>query len=587
MPYGKYIRKYWKGFSLAIFFLMLEAAADLMMPTLLAMIIDRGVANRDMDEVLRLGGIMLIITAVGAIAASMRNVLAVLVSQRFGTELRSDLFRKIQSLSFQEMNRFERASLITRMTNDITIVQNFVGGLMRIFVKAPMLGIGALILAIRLNAGLAVVLGLVVPIVAVLVIISMRIGFKRYMKVQQSLDRINSAVREYLGGVRVVKAFNRFTHEVERFQKTNEEQRHVSVQAMLTMAIFNPLIMLTVNLAVVAILWVGGSWINNGNSSTQVGELVAFINYMTQILFALMMVSMVFNMFVRARAGTSRINEVFARTSGMGDQLGGGEQLGKEASGRIDFEQVDFSYPDTTGLPVLRGVSFTCLPGQTVSIIGSTGSGKSTLAQLIPRFYDASSGRVRMDGIDVSRIDPATLREQIAIVPQKTMLFSGSILDNIRWGREDATQAEVEEAARLAQAHDFIAALPEGYESRLGQRGVNLSGGQKQRIAIARALIRKPRILILDDCTSALDTTTESRIKEGLREYAQGMTCLMIAQRITSVMDADQIVVLDVGEVVGTGTHKTLLRDCEVYQEIYKSQIGKELDAYVQGISNG
>ncbi|MFS0726863.1 ABC transporter ATP-binding protein [Paenibacillus sp. 1P07SE] len=586
MPYGKYIRKYWKGFTLAVFFLM-EAAADLMMPTLLAMIIDRGVANRDMDEVLRLGGIMLLITAGGAVAASMRNILAVIVSQRFGTELRSDLFRKIQSLSFQEMNRFERASLITRMTNDITIVQNFVGGLMRIFVKAPMLGIGALILAIRLNAGLAVVLGVVVPIVAVLVIISMKIGFKRFMKVQQSLDRINSAVREYLGGVRVVKAFNRYTHEVERFHETNEEQRHVSVQAMLTMAVFNPLIMLTVNLAVVAILWIGGTWVNSGSSSTQVGELVAFINYMTQILFALMMVSMVFNMFVRARAGTARINEVFAGGNHADREPGRDLPDLQRLSGRIDFEQVAFAYPDTSGLPVLRGVTFTALPGQTISLIGSTGSGKSTLAQLVPRFYDTGSGTVRVDGIDVTRIDPGALREQIAIVPQKTMLFSGSILDNIRWGREEATLAEVEAAARLAQAHDFISALPEGYESRLGQRGVNLSGGQKQRIAIARALIRKPRILILDDCTSALDTTTESRIKEGLRQYARDMTCLMIAQRITSVMDADLIVVLDVGEVVGAGTHESLMAECAVYQEIYQSQIGKELEAHVQGVTNG
>ncbi|GBF74440.1 hypothetical protein PA598K_02784 [Paenibacillus sp. 598K] len=658
MPYAKYIRKYWKGFSLAVFFLMLEAAADLMMPTLLALIIDRGIAGKDMDEVLRLGGIMLLITAVGAVAASMRNILAVLVSQRFGTELRSDLFRQIQSLSFQEMNSFERASLITRMTNDITIVQNFVGGLMRIFVKAPMLGLGALILAIRLNAELAIILGVVVPIVAALVILSMRIGFKRYMRVQQSLDRINGAVREYLGGVRVVKAFNRFAHESARFRKTNEEQRDVSVQAMLTMAIFNPLIMLTVNLAVVAILWVGGTWAAGAGSSTQVGELVAFINYMTQILFALMMVSMVFNMFVRARAGTERINEVFARggqaaqtatpnrdgaadgryggsadsdgeTRQMGpngqslirgtgastrdeeemDRLGGssermaatqgqanrssepaGGSLGRvegAQSGAIAFERVSFAYPGTTGLPVLREVSFACQPGQTVSVIGSTGSGKSTLAQLIPRFYDADSGTVRLDGVDTRRIDPAALREQIAIVPQKTMLFSGSIADNIRWGREDATKEEIETAARLAQAHDFITALPEGYDALLGQRGVNLSGGQKQRLAIARALIRQPRVLILDDCTSALDTTTESRIKEGLRDYAKGMTCLMIAQRITSVMDADLIVVLDVGEVVGLGTHASLMESCPVYQEIYQSQIGKEMDSHVQGATRG
>jgi ATP-binding cassette subfamily B multidrug efflux pump len=581
MPYLKYIRKYWKGFLLAIFFLTIEAAADLAMPTILAVIIDKGVANQDLDYVLRMGGVMLLITAVGAVAASMRNVIAVYVSQKFGAELRSDLFRKIQSLTFENIDKFERASLITRMTNDITVVQHFVGGLMRIFVKAPLLGIGAMILAVRLNPDLSVVFAVVVPIVAILVAFNMKIGFKRFMKVQQSLDKVNSAVREYLSGVRVVKAFNRFEYEVEKFDKTNEEQRERSVHAMRAMAVFNPAIMLTVNLGVVAIIWIGGMWINNGQMQhTQVGEIVAFINYMTQILFALMMISMVFNMFVRARASTIRIGEVFSQVNTMTwDET---QSIKEAPQGRVDFDNVSFSYAGTSGPPVLKNVSFTCSPGETIAIIGSTGAGKSSLVGLIPRFYDTVEGCVRVDGTDVKIIDPAKLRESIAIVPQKRTLFSGTILENIRWGDEEASEEEARQAAQMAEADEFISRLPEGYHSRLGQQGVNLSGGQKQRVSIARALIRKPRILILDDCTSAVDTATEARIKEALKRYAKDLTCIIIAQRITSVMDADKIVVMDLGEIAGIGTHDDLMRDCPIYQEIFQSQIGKELQANVK-----
>ncbi|MCI3922993.1 ABC transporter ATP-binding protein/permease [Paenibacillus sp. TRM 82003] len=584
MPYRKYARKYWKGFLLAIFFLTLETAADLMMPTLLADVIDHGVGNGDLDYVLRMGGLMLLITAGGAVAASLRNVLAVVVSQRFGAELRADLFRKIQALSFEHIDKYERASLITRMTNDITVVQNFFGGLMRIFVKAPLLGIGALILAINLNADLSLIFAVVVPIVAVLVAVNMKIGFTRFMKVQQSLDRVNGAVREYLAGVRVVKAFNRFSYEIDKFRATNEEQKERSVHAMRAMAIFNPLIMLTVNLGVVAILWVGGRWVDSGvMQSNQVGELVAFINYMTQILFALMMVSMVFNMFVRARASTKRIDEVFDERDAMErrpDEGSAAENAEPPVqAGRIDFVNVDFAYAG--GADVLKRVSFSCLPGETVGIIGSTGAGKSSLVNLIPRFYDVTAGAVMLDGTDVRELEPAAIRRSIAVVPQKSTLFTGTVADNIRWGDETATMGELEAASRMAQAHEFIERFPEGYESRLGPRGVNLSGGQKQRVSIARALVRKPRILILDDCTSAVDNATEAKIKEALRAYAQGLTCLLIAQRITSVMDADKIVVLDQGEVVGIGKHEELLRGNKVYREIFQSQIGKELQAHV------
>lgn len=570
----KYSRKHGKMFVVAILFVTIEALADLTLPTVMAHIIDSGVTAKRLEVVWRLGGLMLLITAAGAVAAATRNIVASRVSQKFGAELRADLFRQIQSLSFAGIDRFERASLITRLTNDVTQVQNFVNGLMRIFVKAPLLGIGALVMATLLNPHLAVVPAIVVPVVALLIALNMKVGFSRFLLVQKALDRVNGAMREYLSGVRVVKAFNRFEHEVDKFEDANAAYRFRSIGVMRAMAIFNPAIMLTVNFGIVAVIWLGALRVNNGQM--QVGHIVAFINYMTQVLFALMTVSMVFNMLIRARASVARIGEVFAQESAAGGHAGALAQTDGAMKGRIDFEDVSFSYGGADGTPVLKRVTFSCLPGETVGIIGSTGSGKSTLVGLIPRFYDALSGFVRVDGVDVSQIDPRELRERIAIVPQKTVLFTGTVLDNIRWGQEEATEADIEHAAKMAEAHDFIAAYPEGYRIRLGQRGVNLSGGQKQRVSIARALVRKPDILILDDCTSAVDVATEARIKAAIKQYAESMTCLIIAQRITSVMDADKIVVIDDGQVVGIGTHETLLATCTVYQEIFQSQVGKE-----------
>jgi ATP-binding cassette subfamily B protein len=570
---AKYIQKYWKSFSLAVLFLTFEAISDLLMPTIMAKIIDVGVAGRDIGYVLKMGGLMLLITLFGAIAASTRSILASNVSQNFGSELRSDLYKKIQTLSFKNIDRFERASLITRLTNDVTQVQVFANGLMRIFVKSPLLAIGGLIMATRLNLQLSVVLIVVVPIVALFIILNLRLGFPMFSKVQKALDRVNGVMREYLSGVRVVKAFNRFDVEVNKFEKTNEEFKKQSISATRLMAVFSPAIMLTVNLGIVAVLWIGGYGVTNGN--VQVGHIIAFINYMTQILFSLMMISMVFNMFVRAKTSAVRIGEVFSQEDDL--TWAEGQNPAPVEKGRIEFSNVSFSYEGTSGEPVLKNINLSISPGETVGIIGSTGSGKSTLVGLIPRFYDVSAGNIKVDGEDIHLVDPKRLREKIAFVPQKTILFTGSVEENIKWGKEDASTEEILKAAEIAGAHDFISASPEGYQTRIGQGGVNFSGGQKQRLSIARALIKNPEILILDDSTSAVDVTTEARIKEGLKKYAKGLTCLLIAQRITSIIDADKIVVMDHGEIVGNGKHEELLRDCRVYQEIYQSQVGKEV----------
>ncbi len=570
----KYVRKYGKMFSVAVLFLMLEAFCDLLQPTIMSKVIDEGVATGSMNKVFALGGFMLLVTGIGALSATIRNIVSSHVSQRFGAELRSDLFRQIQSLSFEHMDRFDRASLVTRLTNDVTQVQNFMNGLMRFFVKAPLLGLGALIMALRLDIHLSVVLIVVVPIVAVLILLNMKIGFPFFIRVQRALDRVNSVMREYLSGVRVVKAFNRFDYEVDKFGAANDDLEQRSTTSMRVMSAFGPGISLVVNFGIIAVLWLGGLRVDN--NQMRVGSIIAFINYMTQILFALMMISNVFNMFVRAKASAGRIGEVMAEESGM---PGEGADKAPEAAerGRIDFEDVGFAYAESAGDPVIRGFTLTCLPGQTIGIIGSTGAGKTSLVHLIPRFYDATSGRVKVNGIDVREMDPKKLRETIAIVPQKIMLFTGTVEDNLRWGKEEASEEELIRAARMAEAHEFIMASPEGYGSRIGQGGVNFSGGQKQRLSIARALVRQPEILILDDCTSAVDVATEGRIKEALRTYAKGLTCILIAQRITSVMDADRIVVMDRGEIAGSGTHEELMQDCRVYQEIYKSQMGKEM----------
>ena len=568
-----YVPGYAKPFSIAVLFLSLEALCDLLQPTIMSKVIDQGVANRDLSLVLRLGGLMLLVTLFGAGAAVGRNFLSSLVSQRFGTRLRSDLYRKIQALSFQDIDRFDTASLVTRLTNDVTQVQNFVNGTMRIFVKAPLLAIGGIVMAMILNARMALILLAVVPIVAGLIALSIRTGYPFFRRIQQSLDKVNGITREYLAGVRVVKAFNRFDHEIARFAGANEELSSSTSKALRVMALFSPGIALTVNLGIVCVLWLGGWRVAGG--TMKVGQVIAFVNYMTQILISLMMIGFIFNIFVRARASAERIGEVMAAEIPLSEQPASGAESGG-TGGDITFEQVSFAYGG--GEEVLRDVSFTCRAGSTLGIIGSTGSGKTSLVNLIPRFYEATRGTIRVGGIDIRALATGGLRARIALVPQRTILFTGTILDNLRWGAEAASMEAIERATRAAQAHEFITGFQEGYLTVLGRGGVNLSGGQKQRIAIARALVRDPEILILDDSMSAVDMVTEEKITCALQAGDGSRTTILIAQRITSVRDLEQILVLDEGQIAGLGCHDELLATCAVYQDIYRSQIGREDD---------
>lgn len=572
---GPYIRRYLWPFLAALACLGVESVCDLLQPTIMARVVDTGVAARDIGVVLRLGFLMLSVAAVGAGGATGRNILSSIVSYQFGAQLRADLFHRISSFSFTELDAFDTASLITRQTNDVTQVQAFVNGVMRIFAKAPILAIGGLVMAIALEPGLAVVLAVAVPLSAGLITVNLLTGFPRFRRMQEGLDRVNSVTREYLGGIRVVKAFGQEQGEVRRFADANGELTAASTFALRVMAFFGPAIQLFMNLGIVAVLWIGG--FRSAGSPLQVGKIIAFINYMTQILFSLNMISGIITSFVRAKASWDRVASVLG-TSASEPFSRAPAVIHRWTDDRpsVRFKDVFFAYPSSEGRFVLEGVDLECEPGRLTAVIGPTGAGKSSLVSLVPRFYEPTRGNVYLGSHDVRQIDLRQLRQRISLVPQKTVLFTGTIAENLRWGRGEATNEELEDAARTASAHEFITGFPGGYQSILGQGGVNLSGGQKQRLAIARALVRKPDVLILDDCTSSVDSITEAEILGALRRYSSAVTCILITQRISAAAAADRVLVLDEGKPVGRGTHQTLVRDCEVYRDICIAQLGRE-----------
>lgn len=566
----KYINRYKKQYFIATSIIFLETLVDVVSPTIMSLIIDKGVRNRDMDYIFKLGGLMIFITLLGAIFAVTRNIYSSKVSQGFGADLREDLYIKIQGFSFDNIDRFQDASLITRLTNDVNQVQNFSHGMMRIFVKAPIRLIGAVIMAFLLDYKMGLILIGTIPIGGAVIILNLKLSYPIFKKMQIALDKVNGVMREYLAGIRVVKAFNRFNYERNRFKQVNDNLRDSTLKGMRIVAVFNPLVGLIADIGILVILWVGGIRVNNAN--IEVGKVMAFVNYMLMVHFSLRMMTRVLNMYTRARASAERIGEVFAEKNTI-FETPSPVRL-NNIKGHVEFEHVYFKYHSNWKY-VLEDINFSINSGEMLGIIGSTGSGKTSLINLIPRFYDVNEGKVKIDGIDVKKMDLNQLRDSIAIVPQKSLLFTGSILDNIKWGYEEASFEEVVKVSKIAQAHDFITSFNEGYNTYVGQGGVNLSGGQKQRISIARALIKKPSILILDDSTSAVDLITEKEIREGLKGFLKDTTTILIAQRITTVMDTDKILVMDNDRIVGIGTHEELLKNCQVYMDIYSSQIGK------------
>ena len=568
--YRRYFRKYRMLFFTAVTFVFLESMCDLLQPTIMARIIDDGVRKGEVQIVLELGLLMLFITALGAVFAAVRNILATQVSQRFGKDLREDLFSKIMNFSEESADRIDSGSLITRMTNDTAQSVQFVNGMMRIFFKAPVTGIGSMILAVALSPNLSLVLFLVVGIVSLLITVSMKMSYRRFAKVQTAMDRLNLVIQEYLMGIRLVKAFGRQRHEEEKFEESNADLEKKGISSQVIVAYFAPVLSLVVSIGIALVLYIGSIFFMRGE--IEVGKVAAFISYMTQILTSIIMITNIFNTFVRTKASTERISEIFSAKSDLdeGDGTLSGEGM------KVEFQEVSFAYPEGSGRFALENLSFTVERGETLAVIGPTGSGKSTLAWLLLRFYDVTEGKILLDGTDIREVNISRLRETMSLSSQKTMLFSGSVRENIGWGEKAISLERVVQAARTAEAHDFIEKMEKGYDSQIMQGAVNLSGGQKQRISIARALAKKSGLLILDDSTSALDAVTDAKVRKGIRAFSPEKTTIIITQRIGTALGADRILVLSHGKSAGFGSHEDLMENCEIYRELYISQIGED-----------
>ena len=566
--------KYLKGPAifyaiLAPILMLLEVAMDLTLPTMLSNIVDIGIANSDINYVLTAGAKMILFAFLGLIGGVGCSIFSTIAAVNLGQNLRDGLFAKIQSLSFLELEHFKTSSLITRLTNDITQVQTMVMMGLRILVRAPLLCIGGLWMAYRLSQSLSIVFVITIPIILIFVAIVMSKSFPLFKTMQEKIDKVNNVMRENLLGVRVIKAFTMEHKQRDRFNEANDDLMSQSIRAQKIMIILNPVVMLLVNFSVIGVLWYGGYLVQDGLLET--GKIMAFINYLTQIMMSMMMVIMISMNFSRAKASADRINEVFATNSSIQEN----EKTAELTNYDIEFKNVSFKYHEHSE-EVLKDISFKIKQGNQVGIIGGTGSGKSSLVNLIPRLYDVSEGEVLIGGQNVKTLSLSELRDKIGVVLQESILFSGTIASNFKFGYHEATQDELDDAAKDAQAMEFIQAKEDGYETVVEQRGKNLSGGQKQRVSIARTLIRDPKILILDDSSSALDMATESKLQRAIKERMKESTVIMIAQRISAVMDADQIIVLDQGEISGIGTHEELLKTNEIYRSIAISQLGEE-----------
>lgn len=547
-----------------------QSMADLFLPTLMADIIDNGVVKGNIPYIWEIGAWMLLISALGAVAAITASFYSSKAAMGMGRDLRRKVFNHVEKFSLQEFDEVGTASLITRTTNDITQIQQVVIMLLRMVISAPIMLTGGLIMAISKDAKLSLVIVAAMPVLVGAILLILKKGVPLFQEVQKRLDRLNLVLRENLTGIRVVRAFNRETEEKARLQKANRDLTDVSIRVNKIMAFMMPIMMLVMNLTVVGVIWFGGIRIDNGGM--QIGDLMAYIQYVMMIMFALVMASMMFMMVPRAAVSAKRINEVLDMKPAFQDL--GNEKADRER-GTLEFDNVTFSYPGAEE-PALSNISFKAKPGEITAIIGGTGSGKSTLINLIPRFYDISEGAIRVNGVDIRQATQDEVRSKLGFVPQKAILFTGSIADNIRFGKPDATPAELEHAASIAQATEFINGLKEGYDTDIEQGGSNLSGGQKQRLAIARALVRKPDIYIFDDSFSALDFKTDAKLRAALKDETKDATVLLVAQRVSTVVDADRIIVLEKGRMAGMGTHEELMKNNEVYREIAYSQLSEE-----------
>ena len=573
--YKKYITPYLSAFVIGPLMMLTEVAGEVMLPKFMSMIINNGVADRNLAYIGKMGALMVLTVLFMAVGGILGAYFSAKASISFTSDMRNDLFRKVQQFSFENIDGYSTGSLVTRLTNDVQQVQNVLMMGLRMALRAPGMFLGALIMAFLMNRRLAVIILIVIPLLLAAIILILKTAFPRFGEMQRRLDRLNSGIQESLTNVRVVKSFVREAHEIEKFSRLNRDLKESSLRALRIVITTMPVMMFAMNVTTLAVVWYGGNIIIAGKMP--VGDLTAFTTYIVQILMSLMMLSMVFLQSSRASASMKRINEIFDTEIGLNDDNAKNKDK-KVTEGRVEFKNVSFGYSGENGRKdlVLEGISFTAEPGQTIGIIGSTGSGKTSLVQLIPRLYDVTGGEVLVDGVNVKEYSLKHLREGVGMVLQKNILFSGTIEENLRWGNEDAPMEDVIRFSESAQADPFVKSFKNGYDTEMGQGGVNVSGGQKQRLCIARALLKRPKILILDDSTSAVDTATEAKIRESLYHDLKDTTKIIIAQRISSVQEADQILVLEDGKIIGHGTHEELLKTCETYSEIYTTQIGNQ-----------
>lgn len=579
----RHLKPYWLFALLCPLAMILEVSMDLLQPTLMSDIVDNGIlgdaaADENLRHVLITGLKMLVFSLIGCFGGIASAAFGTAAAQKMGNDLRKDAFANVMHMSFQQTDKFTTGSLVTRLTNDITAIQEFVAMSLRMFVRTGMQFIGGIAVILTLNVNFGIVLVISLPVQLIAVAIIMKKASPLFSIVQSRLDKVNSVVQENVSGARVVKAFTREEYEINRFDNANTDLMTTNLKVQKLLATLNPILMIIMNASVIAIIMIGGFQVEA--KAMQVGEVMAAVTYITQILMSVMMVGMMFQQVSRSAASMKRVNEVLSTNPVISD---GHKSADSDNSGTVEFRNVDFSYPGSSGKPVLSGIDLKAEKGQMIAILGSTGCGKTSLVNLVPRFYDATKGDVLVDGVNVKDYDVDTLRSKIGVVLQKSELFSGTVAENIRWGCETATDEEVKTAAKIAQAEEFIDGFNDGYDTMISEKGASLSGGQKQRMAIARAIIKKPEILIFDDSTSALDLSTEAKLHKALRESLSGVTVIMIAQRIASVMRADKIAVLENGSICAFGTHKELMESSSVYRDIYYSQMKQGEEEAVNG----